>query len=126
VRFEYFVSYNAVAKRWGSVFGHTTFYMDGGKVESDADVQMVQKHIEEILRDEYDEKFTVVILDYKLLREVIGVNVKLTEAERAEKIEFIRMVASEFGISNSVETLKAMSDEQLDKEADWYWGLTWK
>lgn len=126
MRFEYFVSYNAVAKRWGSVFGHTTFYMDGGKLESDADIKMVKEHIEGILRDKYDEKFNVVILDYKLLREVIGVSVKLTEAERMEKIEFIRMVASEFGISHSVDKLKAMSDEQLTKEADWFWELTWK
>jgi hypothetical protein len=126
VRYEYFVSYNAVARRVGNLFGHTTFYMNGGKIESDADIRMVKEHIEEVLREDYDEKFTVVILDYKLLREVIGMSVKLTEAERAEKIEFIRMVASEFGISRSVPKLEAMSDEQLTKEADWFWELTWK
>jgi hypothetical protein len=126
LRYEYFVSYNAVGKQVGRLFGHTTFYMNGGKIESGADIKLVQDHIKEILREEYDEKFDVVILDYKLLREVFGMPKKFTQGERAKWIQFCREVALELGIDCDVEKLKAMSDEQLDKEADWYWSLTWK
>jgi hypothetical protein len=52
--------------------------------------------------------------------------VKFTQEERAKWIKFCLEVASELGIGCDVEKLNAMSDEQLDKEADWYWELTWK
>ena len=52
--------------------------------------------------------------------------VKFTQEEREQWIKFCLEVAAELGIACDAEKLRAMSDEQLDKEADWYWELTWK
>lgn len=49
-----------------------------------------------------------------------------TDEEREQWIKFCREVASELGIDCNVEYLRNLTDEQLDKEADWYWSLTWK
>ena len=69
VKYEYFVSYNAVNKEIGSAFGDITFTMDA-KIDSPGALKQVREHIANELHKQVERKFNVVIVNYQLLREV--------------------------------------------------------
>lgn len=51
---------------------------------------------------------------------------KFSAEEREKWISFCLEVAAELGMRVTEADLRSMTDEQLDKEADWFWELTWK
>ena len=65
---NYFVSYNAVNKYIGNLFGHTCFETDG-KIESSEDVKSIKDKVADVLFDEYQAEFNVVILNFILMKE---------------------------------------------------------
>jgi hypothetical protein len=68
--YDYHVSYNAVNKHIGPVFGDGVYTAEE-KIESSEMIGELREHIADLLKDEYDRKFSVVILNFTLLREVV-------------------------------------------------------
>ena len=68
MKYEYFVSYHAVNKHVGNLYGSTT--IDTGEPINSAErVKDLSDHVQKILLDELDAKFSVVIINFQLLRE---------------------------------------------------------
>lgn len=69
-RFEYFVSYHASSTRsgdngFGNVVMSTSYKIDSSEALTDVMQTIKEKH-----REDYDEVYNVVILNFTLLREV--------------------------------------------------------
>lgn len=53
-------------------------------------------------------------------------SVNFTPEQREDWINFCLRIAAELGIECDANKLSAMTDEELDKESDWYWEMTLK